>query len=188
MAEIQGHRRVLTAVGLTLAALWLAPARAEDQKPKTDLYDRPVLTLEAGAHSASIWSLSVDTAGRYAVTGGYDRTVRIWSVADGKLVRTIRVPIGPENIGHIYAVAISPDGSTVAAGGWTGRSGNHPIYIFDSESGKLIKRIAQDLQGVTEGLTFSRDGRFLAAVLDRGYGLRVFETTADWPEAFADTG
>ena len=58
-------------------------------------------------------------AGQIAVTGSHDKTVRLWSVADGKLLRTIRMPTGPGDVGKIYAVAISPDGATVAAGGWT---------------------------------------------------------------------
>ena len=60
-------------------------------------------------------------AGQTVVTGSHDKTVRLWSVADGKLKRTIRMPTGPGNVGKIYAVAISPDGATVAAGGWTAR-------------------------------------------------------------------
>ena len=55
-------------------ASWpVAPAVAQD------LYDQPVLAVDPGMHTARIWSLAVDAAGRYAVTGGGDRTVRIWS-------------------------------------------------------------------------------------------------------------
>ena len=129
----------LIAVLVWLAALCLPPATARaDALEGSDLYDRPVLAIDPGAHTAQIWSQAVDAEGRFAVTGGDDRTVRVWSLADGKLVKTIRIPIGPENVGVIYAVAISPDGSTIAAGGWTGHFGSSPIYIFERESGKLI--------------------------------------------------
>jgi hypothetical protein len=113
--------------------------------------------------------------------------VRVWSVADGKLLRTIWIPIGPEYVGAIYAVAISPDGSTIAAGGWTENDkGLHcPIYLFDRESGALLHRIP-DQPNVTNFLTFSTDGRYLAATLSGSNGVRVFNRDKDWREAFRD--
>lgn len=144
MAQVQRHRHAIIAVLLGLAAWVFAPALAEEQgsKDRTDLYDRPVLAIDPGMHTASIWAQAVDAAGRFAVTGSADRTVRIWSVADGKLLRTVRLPVGPHQVGVVYAVAISPNGATIAAGGWTERfDGDHPIYLFDRESGTLVSRI-----------------------------------------------
>jgi WD40 repeat protein len=168
-----------------------APALAQDQGPKngTDLYDRPVLAVDPGMHTASIRSLAVDADGHFAVTGSDDRTVRIWSIADGKLLRTIWIPVGPQNVGAVYAVAISPDGSTIAAGGYTENRylpGPYPIYIFDRDSGNLVRRIADDLPNVTDFLTFSPDGRYLAAMLRDRNGLRVFDRDKKWREAFRD--
>ena len=142
MARLWRHRRALAAAFAALGGAFLAPALAQDQGASagTDLYDRPVLAVDPGMHTAKIWSQAVDAAGRFAVTGSDDRTVRVWSVADGKLLRTLWIPVGPENVGAIYAVAISPDGATIAAGGWTERiqGDYYPIYIFDRESGNLI--------------------------------------------------
>ena len=83
------------------------------------LFDRPVLVIDPGFHTAPICSSDVDAAGRIAVTGSDDGTVRVWSLADGTLKRTIRLPRGPGHIGKVYAVAVSPDGELVAVGGWT---------------------------------------------------------------------
>ncbi len=133
---------------ILLAALALgraAPAAAtEPPKAPTGLYDRPVLVFDPGMHTAPIKRADVDADGRFAVTGSDDRTVRIWSVADGRLLRTIRLPVGPGNVGKVYAVAISPDGALVAAGGWTGPTeavNRSNIYLFDRETGALVKRI-----------------------------------------------
>jgi WD40 repeat protein len=135
---IAGALSVLAAVafGLTVAqAQW-----------RTDLYDRPVLAIDPGMHISRIPAQAVDREGRFGVTGSLDRTVRIWSLANGKLLRTIWIPMGPYSVGAIYAVAISPDGSTVAAGGMTETyNGAHPIYLFDRESGGLIHTIRHDL-------------------------------------------
>jgi len=190
MAQVCRHRRRAIVAGLSaLAVLIFAPALAQDQGPKngTDLYDRPVLAVDPGVHTGAIWSLAVDADGRFAVTGSVDRTVRIWSLADGKLLSTIWIPVGPEKVGAVYAVAISPDGSTIAAGGYTEkRYSGTAIYLFDRESGNLVRRIDDDLPDITFFLTFSPDGRYLAATLAAGTGLRVFDQSKNWSEAFRD--
>jgi WD40 repeat protein len=185
MAQVRRHRRAIAAALFGLVAF--APASAEDQGANagTDLYDRPVLATDPGMHTAKIVAQAVDAGDRFAVTGSDDRTVRVWSVADGKLLRTIWVPVGSDPVGAIFAVAISPDGSTIAAGGVTERVyGDHPVYLFNRESGNLIRRIRGDL--AVHFLTFSPDGRYLAATLDAGKGLRVFDRDKDWTEAFRD--
>src|SRR5437588_405264 len=116
--------RVCLTLLLTLL-LGSAGARAAD--PQTDappgLYDRPVLVVDPGMHTARIWRASADEDGRWAVTGSDDKAIRVWSLPDGALVRTIRFPAGPGHVGKVYAVAISPDGTLVAAGGYTGPTG-----------------------------------------------------------------
>ena len=58
--------------------------------------------------------------------------------------------------------------------------------MFDRESGTLIKRIHGDLPSDAKFLTYSPDGRFLAATLSGANGLRVFDRNKDWSEAFRD--
>src|SRR6476620_7016464 len=77
------------------------------------LSEQPMLVVDPGMHTAPIIAVAVDAAGRLAVTGSHDKTVRVWSLTDGKLLRTIRMPAGPDNTGRIYAVAMSPDGDLV---------------------------------------------------------------------------
>ena len=134
----------------------------------------PILRIETGMHTAMINRVGVDAAGRFLVTGSDDKTVRVWDLASGRLLRTLRPPIGTDREGQIYAVSLSPDGETVAAGGWTGYEwdGRHSIYFFDRASGRLVRRIG-GLPSVVKHLTFSPDGNRLAAALGGSYGIRL---------------
>ncbi|MDM8566597.1 caspase family protein [Candidatus Halobeggiatoa sp. HSG11] len=142
--------------------------------------NKPILRLETGMHTAKITNIDVDTAERFLVTGSHDKTVRLWSLPEGQLIRTFRPPIGKGNEGKIYAVAISPDGKTIAAGGWTKGewtgTGNHKIYLFDRATGELTQRITGH-PNVIFHLAYSPDGRYLVTSLFGGKGIRIYRST-----------
>src|SRR5262249_13109096 len=97
---------------LVLALLGTIPTGAQV------IYE-PTLRIESGMHTARSDEIGVDADGRTIVSGSVDKTVRLWNAATGLLVRTIYIPDGPGFEGQIYATAISPDGQTIAVGGWT---------------------------------------------------------------------
>jgi WD40 repeat protein len=177
--------RVRQGFALVLSlALWVTPALTEQPSPP-GLYDRPVLVVDPGMHTAIIRRADADSAGRWAVTSSLDKTVRVWSLAGGALARTIRLPAGPGNIGKAYAVAISPDGVLIAASGWTGtKAGGNNIYLLDRASGTLTARIG-GVPSIVHHLTFSADGRRLAVTLHEG-GIRVYDRDRNWDEAARD--
>jgi WD40 repeat protein len=47
--------------------------------------------------------------GKSLVSAGHHTVVRIWDIASGKTVRTIRGQVGDRSEGTIYAAALSPD-------------------------------------------------------------------------------
>jgi hypothetical protein len=153
----------------------------------TALYERPVLVIDPDMHVAAIKRVAADQKGTWVATGSDDKTVRVWSLADGALLRTIRIPAGHGNIGKVYAVAISPDGTVIAVSGYTG-SGTadrrHQLYLFEAATGSMTRRI-DGLPNVVNHLAFSVDGRRLATLLSSG-GLRIYAAECGWAEAARD--
>jgi DNA-binding beta-propeller fold protein YncE len=137
----------------------------------------PILTIETGMHTAAIKRIGVDRDCRLLATGADDKTVRLWSLPEGKPLRTLRLPIGPGNEGKVNAVAVSPDGGLIAAGGWDAARSigqQDGLYLFDAVSGALKAHVG-GFGNVVNHLAFSPDGRHLAVTLGGAQGLRVID-------------
>ena len=78
-----------------LAALLLAalPAATRAQQPPAT----PALRIETGAHTALMGAAAADAAGRILVTASNDKTARIWSLPELRLLGVLHPPIGPGN-------------------------------------------------------------------------------------------
>ena len=150
-----------------VAMVFAATARAQAPVP----YPR----IEIGEHTAIIVRLAVDRAERWLVTASVDKTARIWNLQTGRLERTLRPPQGEGNEGMLFAVAISPDGSRIALGGFTGADA-FPIYLFDRLSGRLVGR-SRGFGDVANHLSFSTDGARLAATFGSGLGMRILDAS-----------
>jgi len=140
----------------------------------------PILRIDPGEHTATIKRIAADDLRRYLVTASDDKTARVWSLADGRLLNILRVPIGNGNEGKLYAVAISPSGQTIAVGGYTQfsngsatpASDGHTIYLFDRTSGQLLRRIT-GLPAQVRHITFSTNSQTLAVTMSE-HGLRLY--------------
>ena len=137
-------------------------------------------------HTAGISRIGIDAANKYLVTGSEDKTVRVWELASGRLLRTLRLPIGAGVEGKVFSVALSSDGTTVAVGGSTGRAWDafYSVYLFDRESGRLLRRLT-GLPDLVNHLAFSRDGKFLVVALYRANGIRLYRTQ-DYTQVASD--
>ncbi len=163
----------MLAIAVALVGIGAAPDSASAAAGEP-LATQPVLRIETGIHTAPILRVAVSRDANFMATASLDKTVRVWSVADGKLIRTLRMPVGLGFEGALHALAISPDGSRLVAGGWTGNwDGGWSLYEFELATGRLVRHIA----GVPERpihMTYSGDGRHLAVVMKNTMGLRVY--------------
>jgi WD40 repeat protein len=107
-------------------------------------------TLEG--HTAAVYALAFSSDGRRLVSGGRDRTLRIWDVSNGTTLAALS--------GHtdeVFVAAFSPDGTRIVSGGR-----DRVIRVWDAGR---FDEITQ-LHGHTSYvycLTFSPDSRTLAS-------------------------
>ncbi|MGA3193279.1 MAG: caspase family protein [Candidatus Bathyarchaeia archaeon] len=140
--------------------------------------EEPMLRMEMGMHSAWITSIGIDPQNQFIVTGSQDKTVRLWELSTGRLVKIFRPPIGEGSVGMILEVAFSPDGKTIVCGGLTKsqKEESYSVYFFDRESGKLAHRIA-GLRAYINHFSYSKDHKLLVVGTGKGGGIRIYRTS-----------
>ncbi|MEL6955349.1 MAG: TIR domain-containing protein [Pseudomonadota bacterium] len=136
-----------------------------------------ILRLDPGMHTAAITRISVTADGALMASASLDKTVKLWSLPELELVRTLRPPIGEGNEGKVYAVAMDPAGRWVAAGGWD-KDGENWVRIFDLDTGAVRARLGP-LPNVVFDLEVSPNGACLAAGLFGSNGIRLWQS-ASW--------
>jgi WD40 repeat protein len=146
----------------------------------------PFIRINTEMHSAQITSIAADSGGKLLATASFDKTVKVWESVTGKLIRTIRPPIGIDNEGTLNAVALSADGKSLATGGNTGNSWNksYSVYIFDVKSGEMTHHI-RTLPQLIIRLAYSPDDSRLAVSFDNNMGVSVFKTS-DYKQIWSD--
>jgi WD40 repeat protein len=168
--------------------LLLAGESRAQEVDENGLYRQPFLVLDPSMHTAPIRKIDVDAAARYIVTGSLDKTVRVWSVTDGQILRTIRLASGPDDLGIAHSIAIAPDGNTIAVGTWM-QMGAHYIFLFDRATGRQIGRIGPLLRNAIT-LAFSHDGGRLAAAIggrfSSSWSVNLFDVQTRQQIAFDD--
>ena len=121
--------------------------------------EKPLLQIDSGGHKALIMDVVFTPDGRYLVSASDDKLIRVWDLKTGRTVRTLRGQLGAGHEGKIFAMALSPDGQWLAAGGYPSRWG---IRLYDFPTGKLVA-LLKGHTNVVYSLAFSPNNRYLVS-------------------------
>jgi WD40 repeat protein len=103
------------------------------------------------AHTAAAWVCAADPAGAFAVSGGYDQTVRLWSAPDGAPLGVLR--------GHAGTVL----GCDVAAGGAIASSGGEgTVRVWDPDT-QRCRHVLEGHGGGVDCCAWTPDGRWIVS-------------------------
>ena len=160
----------MVALVVVVILCWTWSEAAQTAEPPTF----PQLRVETGMHTTLIRRVLPDISRNRLITCSDDKTVRVWQMPEMRLISVLRVPIDAGHEGQLYAIAVSPDGRTVATGGWTGWTWDRKasIYFFDILSGELFRRLG-GFGNVINALAWMPDGEHLCVGLQGYAGFRV---------------
>ncbi len=158
--ELQGHSRQIRSITFSRDGLRLATSSGDETVRLWDARTGRPLSQLSG-HDGWVQSVAFNGNGSRIASGGFDRTARIWDTGSSSEIAKFALP------GVFGRIAISPDGSLLAAGSDSEREREpgEPVRIWRTESMAECQILPNETVGAKR-LQFSADGQHLE-ILDR---------------------
>jgi WD40 repeat protein len=123
----------------------------------------PQIVIDSKGHSARISNLHYTSDGSHIVSISEDKTIKVWDVESGKMLRKFESQIGDGFEGMFYASALSPDGKLLAVAGYKVNSEKENyILIIDLVKHTQVST-AVGHADVINSLAFNSSGTYLAS-------------------------
>lgn len=139
----------------------LQPGEAPGSEPVTVAAPAPL-----AGHTGSVRCIAFSPAGRQAVSGSDDKTVRLWEVAGGRELRRLDGHEGP-----VTAVAFSADGRRVVSAG-----ADRTVRVWEAATGRQLQRFTGHTDTV-RAVAFSPAGRWVLSGSQDGT-IRLWDLTS----------
>lgn len=160
------NRLVIPALVFTLASTALLA-----QQPA------PPGTRVLVGHTDPVYAVAVSPDAKYAATGSFDKTIKLWDAASGKELRTLAGKTGHTN--QVLCLGFSANGDALASGG-----SDNFAKVWDVPSSK--PSLVLDTPANTTCVAVSPDGKLYATGLADG-SIKLW-TSADGKPGVAMTG
>jgi WD40 repeat protein len=115
----------------------------------------PRLIIDSKGHTGLVNKLLFTEGGRKLLSVSNDKTVRLWDVNSGNLLRTFYVNQSDGYHGRIHAAALTTDEKILAVGGFFGKAGGDSlaigcIYLISLDKPSEIKQLKGHTNVITD--------------------------------------
>ena len=126
-------------------------------KPTPSEASKTKSRLVFNGHESEVSSAAFFPDGQRIVSGGKDKTVRIWDALRGIELQTLKGHYGPVN-----CVAVSSDGKHIVSG-----SDDNTLVLWDADSGEHLETLEGSSSGIVSA-DFSLDGKWIIGTCKSG--------------------